>query len=309
MKKITVILIIILLFNFILFPPVTAPVYAEDSLLSRENITGIVKGFAAMYLLDRVQSSFFEETENSVEIEDISENQTEKKNVATSSLMDRAKMEDQEQEAVTGISSGDRSSIGSDILKGRVSRTDVLNGKTIVIDPGHGGYDSGAIGPGGLLEKDVVLDISLKLFRILQEKSGARVYLTRNDDSFISLSHRGAMTNSLDADIFLSIHSNADYQGRKSGIETYAHYNASEKTWARAWYIHESLVEYLGLPDRGLQADNFQVLRETPGIESILLEIGYISNTDDETFLRKDGNKQLAAEAIFEGLINYYSGG
>lgn len=180
-----------------------------------------------------------------------------------------------------------------------------LSGKVIVIDPGHGGSDPGAIGPGGLKEKDVNLDIARRLYKILKNNTNARVHLTRDLDKFISLDKRSDLAKSLNADMFISIHSNADEQGKQSGIETYAYYSTSGDTWALAWYIHESLVKGLKLKDRGLKADNFHVIRETANINSILLEIGFISNKKEEALLKDDRTRENAARTIYQGIVNY----
>ena len=98
---------------------------------------------------------------------------------------------------------------------------DVLNLKTIVIDAGHGGHDPGAVGPTGLYEKDVVLDIALKLKDILSKNSNLKVFLTREKDVFIPLVERTAFANSKHADLFISIHTNASPNRNARGIETY----------------------------------------------------------------------------------------
>jgi len=92
---------------------------------------------------------------------------------------------------------------------------------TIVLDPGHGGHDPGAVGPSGLYEKDVVLDIALKLRDILSKKNNLRIFLTREKDVFIPLVERTAFANSKDADLFISIHANASPNRSAKGIETY----------------------------------------------------------------------------------------
>ncbi len=183
----------------------------------------------------------------------------------------------------------------------------LLEGKIIVIDPGHGGSDPGAVGSGGLREKDINLDIALKLYNILKANTKSRVYLTRDDDSFVSLNERSAMANKFGADVFISIHMNGDEKRTESGIETYAHYSAPQKTWALAWYLHESLVKELKLADRGLKADNFHVVRETNNMKSLLLEIGFITNHTEEALLRNNKIRERAARAVYNGLLTYFS--
>ncbi|MFW5988260.1 MAG: N-acetylmuramoyl-L-alanine amidase family protein, partial [bacterium] len=100
---------------------------------------------------------------------------------------------------------------------------------------------------------------------------------------------------------------NADEWGRNRGIETYAHYSTSQASWALAWYLQDSLVKDLGLIDRGLKADNFHVIRETAHQKSVLLEIGYISHPADEIFMSNSNNRTRAAQAIYQGILNYYT--
>src|SRR5208282_3903269 len=92
---------------------------------------------------------------------------------------------------------------------------------SIVIDAGHGGHDTGTIGPNGLLEKDLVLDVSLRLGRLLQSKMGADVIYTRDDDTFIPLETRTAIANQHQADLFISIHANSSPDASARGVETY----------------------------------------------------------------------------------------
>src|SRR5262249_22398657 len=91
----------------------------------------------------------------------------------------------------------------------------------IVIDPGHGGHDTRPIGPGGLCEKDLVLDVALPLQKLLTRRSGEHVALTRSDDTFIPLEERTAIANQKAADLFISIHANASRDQSARGIETY----------------------------------------------------------------------------------------
>ncbi|MCI0370702.1 MAG: N-acetylmuramoyl-L-alanine amidase [candidate division NC10 bacterium] len=113
--------------------------------------------------------------------------------------------------------------------------------RTIVIDPGHGGRDSGAVGPRGLKEKDVVLDIALRLRKLIQDRLGMRVILTRSEDVFVSLEERTAIANRAKADFFLSIHVNAAPKSRATGFETYFLSKEPSDNDARASAIRENL--------------------------------------------------------------------
>ena len=118
--------------------------------------------------------------------------------------------------------------------------------RTIAIDPGHGGRDTGAIGPKGLQEKDVVLDIGLKLRRLIQERLGIRVVMTRTEDVFVPLEERTAIANRAKADFFISVHVNAAHRTRAQGFETYFLSREPSDSAARASAIRENLSVNLG---------------------------------------------------------------
>ncbi len=152
---------------------------------------------------------------------------------------------------------------------------------TIVIDPGHGGKDTGALGPRGLKEKDVVLDIALRLRRLLVDRLGARVILTRSDDTFVPLEERTAIANKAQADFFISLHVNSASQVRATGVETYYLSREPSDGDARASATRENLALHLeGIGPReeeGLKAilwDMAQTLtlRESSALAEMLLE-------------------------------------
>ncbi|MCI0484007.1 MAG: N-acetylmuramoyl-L-alanine amidase [candidate division NC10 bacterium] len=118
--------------------------------------------------------------------------------------------------------------------------------RTIVIDPGHGGRDTGAIGPNGLQEKDVVLDIGLRLRRLIQERLRIRVVMTRTEDVFVPLEERTAIANRAKADFFISIHVNAAHRSKAQGFETYFLSREPSDSSARASAIRENLSVNLG---------------------------------------------------------------
>jgi N-acetylmuramoyl-L-alanine amidase len=217
----------------------------------------------------------------------------------------------------------------------------------IVVDAGHGGHDTGTIGPGGLREKDLVLDVALKLGKLLENRLGAEVVYTRDDDTFIPLETRTAIANKEEADLFISIHANSSGDPGARGIETYylnftssadalevaARENAvSEKS------IHElqDLVRKIALKEKiqesrefaadvqkllygGLNAKNPGMrnrgVKKAPFIvliganmPSILTEISFISNPGDEKKLRTSEYRQRVAESIYKGIAKYTSG-
>ncbi|HXZ82002.1 MAG TPA: N-acetylmuramoyl-L-alanine amidase [Terriglobales bacterium] len=217
----------------------------------------------------------------------------------------------------------------------------------IVVDAGHGGHDTGTIGPHGLEEKDLVLDVSLRLGKLLENRLGAEVIYTRDDDTFIPLETRTAIANQHEADLFISVHANSSRDPGARGVETYylnftssrdalevaARENAvSEKS------IHElqDLVKKIALKekieesrefafnvqqamhsglsghassmrDRGVKKAPFIVLIGA-NMPSILAEISFISNPGDEKKLQTPEYRQKIAESLFRGISKYVNG-
>jgi len=171
----------------------------------------------------------------------------------------------------------------------------------VVIDPGHGGKDPGALGIGGLREVDVILPIALQVARLL-EQQGVQVVLTRNSDYFVELAGRTEIANRVNADIFVSIHANAmDNRPDISGLETY--YFTSGLTLARI--IHNSILQTLNtLPDRGVRSARFYVLRNS-AMPSVLVETGFVTGYDDSAKLATPAYQNQMAEAIARGILQY----
>jgi N-acetylmuramoyl-L-alanine amidase len=220
--------------------------------------------------------------------------------------------------------------------------------KTVVIDPGHGGKDPGAIGPRGLREKDITLYVGEKLGKILKEKHGVKIVYTRNKDKFVPLNDRTEMANSNKADLFISIHTNASRQRNTRGIETYflnwtnnteamrvaarenkisfkkmkkmqdelqmilqdlARKNKNEESMRLAHSVQNAMVntlkkDYRHVEDLGVKYALFYVLvgAEMP---SILVEISFISNREEEKMLSRASYKNRIAEAIARGINAY----
>jgi N-acetylmuramoyl-L-alanine amidase len=217
----------------------------------------------------------------------------------------------------------------------------------IVIDPGHGGHDTGTIGPDGLLEKDLVVDVGRRLGKLLETRLGAEVVYTRKDDTFIPLETRTAIANQEQADLFVSIHANSSRDPNARGVETYylnftssadalevaARENAvSEKS------IHElgDLVKKIALKEKieeshefasnvqealhsGLASKNSGIrnrgVKKAPFIvliganmPSILAEISFVSNPSDERRLQTPEYRQRIAESLYRGIAKYVSG-
>ncbi|ACK70230.1 N-acetylmuramoyl-L-alanine amidase [Gloeothece citriformis PCC 7424] len=183
------------------------------------------------------------------------------------------------------------SSTPSNIPQGRI---------LVVIDPGHGGKDPGAIGLGGLQEKDVILPISQEVSSILQQQ-GVQVMLTRNSDYFVTLQGRTAMANRAGADLFVSIHANAVGGGRTevNGLEVY-YFNSR----ALAETIHRNIMRSINMRDRGVRQARFYVLR-TSRMPSSLVEVGFVTGSIDNANLRDPAFRSQMAQAIARGILEY----
>jgi N-acetylmuramoyl-L-alanine amidase len=217
----------------------------------------------------------------------------------------------------------------------------------IVIDPGHGGHDTGTIGPNGLQEKDLVLDVAKRLGRLLETRLGAEVIYTRKDDTFIPLETRTAIANQEQADLFISIHANSSHDPDARGIETYyLNFTSSPdalEVAARENAVSESSIHQLqdlvkkialkekieesrefasdvqgslyrglsahnvGLRDRGVKKAPFIVLIGA-NMPSILAEISFVSNPQDERKLETAEYRQRIAESLYRGVSKYTGG-
>lgn len=174
--------------------------------------------------------------------------------------------------------------------------------KKIVLDPGHGGSDPGAIGPNGLQEKDVVLSVGLKLKNLLESR-GVTVVMTRTTDVYLTLQQRTQISNNSGANYFLSIHANSFSNPASNGTETYS-YNSTGMGAEVAKSIQNELVNAIGLTNRGFKTDNFYVIKYN-NIPSALVELAFISNPKEETLLSSDAFQNKCAEAIATAILNY----
>ena len=186
----------------------------------------------------------------------------------------------------------------------KIDREKPLKNIKITIDPGHGGSEIGAIGCLGTKEKDVNLEISKNLKEKL-EKLGAKVYMTREDDSFTGLNERVKKSNYFDADIFLSIHNNAlpDSQADKNatGTDTYYFYPQSKEL---AKILADSISQKTGFKNNGAKGQSFAVIRNTQSI-AVLIEIGYIINPDDNAKIIDKNFQNKISDGIISGLERY----
>lgn len=213
--------------------------------------------------------------------------------------------------------------------------------RTVVIDPGHGGDDTGARGPGGTLEKDVTLAVARRLRTMIESRLGLRVFLTRDDDRTLSLDDRAAYANSQKADVFLSIHANAAARPSLRGAEVYylgidpdeadtpggsagaqlpalgggtrsialvpwdvAQLAYLDESAALAGLVRQALGERVELSDRPVQQLPLRVLVGA-SMPAVLVEIGYLSNPDQERALASAAYQDQVAQALYDALVRF----
>lgn len=214
----------------------------------------------------------------------------------------------------------------------------------VVIDAGHGGHDSGTVGPNGLMEKDLVLDVALRLGALITKQMGAEVIYTRSTDVFIPLEERTKIANDQKADLFISVHANSSPEPSATGVETYYFNLTSDKggldlaTRENATadssisdlsdLLHRAVLQTkreesrdfaqkvqasltaatqksnIHARDRGVRQAPFLVLIGA-SMPSILAEIGFVSNPRDERQLRRPDQRQKIAEALYKGVAQY----
>ncbi|WP_179393702.1 N-acetylmuramoyl-L-alanine amidase [Carboxydothermus ferrireducens] len=195
----------------------------------------------------------------------------------------------------------------------RIFPEPVLSGKKIVLDPGHGGSDPGTIGKVyGIKEKDVNLDIALKLKGYL-EALGAAVYMTRTGDTYLSLQQRVDYANDLSADLFLSIHQNsvgspAYYS--TNGTQVYYYPDPSNQLLEKALAdkLMSSLNEVLGSKNKGIYTDKGYYVIKYTEMPSTLVEVGFLSNAEEEKKLSTPEYRTKAAAALAQGITKWFLG-
>jgi N-acetylmuramoyl-L-alanine amidase len=172
---------------------------------------------------------------------------------------------------------------------------------TVMIDPGHGGRDPGAVGIGGLREKDINITVSRRVQEILNER-GVNAVLTRSDDREIDLEPRVDAAERANADVFVSIHSNAISMSRPdvNGLETF-YYSSGLRL---AQVIHNNVLESTDLDDRGVRRARFYVLVNT-SMPAVLVETGFVTGRDDAARFRSPGGMNAIAEGIADGILEY----
>lgn len=170
--------------------------------------------------------------------------------------------------------------------------------KRIVIDPGHGGNDSGTIGVSGTLEKDLTLKTANLLYNKLRA-AGANVYMTRTSDTYVSLASRVATSHYQNADAFISIHYDSIDDSSVRGMTTYYYRN---NTLANE--LHSNVISRTNLKNRDVRYGNYYVLRENRQ-PSALVELGYLSNPSEEILVTSEQYQHAVADGLYEGLAKY----
>ncbi|MGM1055496.1 MAG: N-acetylmuramoyl-L-alanine amidase family protein [Bacteroidota bacterium] len=178
---------------------------------------------------------------------------------------------------------------------------------TIVIDPGHGGKDSGAKGYNDLKEKDITLILGLEILNLNSKQNLLEIYLTRTTDTLISLHDRSKLAKALKPDLFISLHLNHSLNESATGTEVFVARTQLTENLKESIFIaneiHNSLTSTLGFKARGVKFANFQVLRETiQFVPSILVEFCFISNKDEAQYLSENSNLKALAFSILNSL-------
>lgn len=174
---------------------------------------------------------------------------------------------------------------------------------TVVIDPGHGGKDPGARSILGFYEKTVNLSVALEVARLLEQK-GLRVKMTRTNDYFVELEDRAAIANNLNADLFVSIHSDSFPKSSRRGYTIYVARVASSSSRRAAYAISRSMGS-TGLNSFGVQTAGYHVLTGTRG-PAVLVELGYLSNRTEAALLRSTSFQDRLAQAVADGICDYF---
>jgi N-acetylmuramoyl-L-alanine amidase len=177
-----------------------------------------------------------------------------------------------------------------------------VTGKVIVIDPGHGGKDPGAISYHGFYEKVVNLDVALQIAELLRD-NGHRVIMTRNNDDFIELEDRAAVSNRAKADVFISIHADASAKSSTNGFTVYTARSASDAANELAESIDDRMTR-TSISSNGVKKADFRVLVQTR-CPAVLIELGYLSNYWEAKQLKNAAMQKKLAQAIVDGVTTY----
>ena len=196
-------------------------------------------------------------------------------------------------------------------LNGSYAQKEVTQKKSpiVIIDPGHGGQDVGAMTRNGIKEKDIVMGIASKIL-VLNNKlfeNPLVLFLTRYTDTLISLGDRTELAKKLKADVFISIHCNQAINRTASGTEVFIHPKSevqAEESAYLGFTIQKGLADVLGINNRGIKYGNFHVLRDNHNSSaSILLELGFLSQTDEAIYLNQEESQYAIALVILQSIV------
>lgn len=210
---------------------------------------------------------------------------------------------------------GNDGAIISDDTDADIAALNGIKGKKITIDAGHGGNDSGAIGPTGVMEKTVTLRIANELRRLLVAE-GATVYMTRTTDTEVSpkganasdieeLQARCDVANNTKSDIFISIHMDSFSSGAAKGTTGYYYSLGSRRSRDLADKVRQGVIDQIGTQSRGTQSCNFYVVKHTD-MPATLVEVAFISNPQEEQLLNSEDGIKKAAQGIADGIADYF---
>ena len=214
----------------------------------------------------------------------------------------------------TGSNAGNTPAITDD-TDADIAALTGLKGRKITIDAGHGGNDSGAIGPTGVMEKSVTLRIANELRRLLVA-DGATVYMTRTTDTEVSpkganasdieeLQARCDVANNTKSDIFISIHMDSFSSGAAKGTTGYYYSLGSQRSRDLADKVRQGVIDQIGTQSRGTQSCNFYVVKHTD-MPATLVEVAFISNPQEEQLLNSEEGIEKAAQGIADGIADYF---
>lgn len=181
----------------------------------------------------------------------------------------------------------------------------------IIIDPGHGGIDTGAVTNDIIKEKDIVLSIATRMLVLNQTvlNTPLNLYLTRYTDTLVSLLDRTLLAKKLNAEVFISIHCNQAISSAASGTEVFIHHKSevqAEESAYLGFTIQKGLENILGIKTRGVKYGNFQVLRDSSNSSaSILLELGFLSQADEASYLYQEKSQEAIALVILQSIIKF----
>ncbi|WP_051359571.1 N-acetylmuramoyl-L-alanine amidase [Paucisalibacillus globulus] len=286
-------------------------VYSEDLLLLEENRTQDLN-HESQEQVDKKEENTSEENQNDNEQVDIEEEKVEEENKTKQDESNQSNQHeevffnnqqaehplDENVELSVGMYKPKEVQISEDTI---VVTKSTLNGYSILIDPGHGGEDAGAVHD-DVYEKSLTLSTAEKLATYL-ENEGATVNFTREGDTFNSLQNRVKQSNTNKTDAFISLHYDYFSDSSVNGINTY--YSNSRTSGDLANKVHSSLADNLDMNDRGIRNEGYYVLAHNQH-PAVLLELGFMTNPGDFEKIQSEEYQKSVAKAITEGLMEYF---